>query len=323
MDPLSRSELTTVPYQVLIHPDSPQPNLASESVAVAMQLQLDLLGAGGAADAIDSPHAFLPLKKHRGLCRACGARTDMSFEHMPPAASGNTSRARGANSFSILTSADPSDFPRSGWFPSQKGMGAFVLCRPCNELFGRKYINAYIAFADGIGLGAINAIRERGFIPGTVNVDLQGWELGDIAREGLVQLLDLGVHDRLIRRFPTLSSVVLTGVGGLPPELRLGLTLILNTAKGRVCSPMLSVIDADKSTETVTLFSEVAMAPFAWTLSFTANGRQPLARTADVSHWLQLGHSETAAAMPLELPVGTIDSAVPGDYSFGDVVHAS
>lgn len=320
----SSSEPAKVTYQVLVHPDARKPNFASQSVALAMQLQLDLLGASGASDAIDSRNAFLPLKKHHGLCRACGAHSDLSFEHMPPAASGNNTRARGANSLSILTSADPGAFPRSGWFPSQKGMGAYVLCKPCNEFFGRKYVNAYIAFAEGIGLEAINVIRQRGgSIPGTVEVDLQGWELGDIAREGLVQLLDLAVHDRLIRRFPALSSVVLTGNGELPSELRLGLTLILNTAQGRVCSPMLSVTDAGEPTESVTLFSEVAMAPFAWTLSFTGDGRQPLTRTADVSHWLQLGPSETASAMRLELPVGTIASAIPGDYSFSDVIHAS
>ena len=104
---------------------------------------------------------------------------------------------------------------------------------------------------------------------------------------------------------------------------RYGLTQLgLNTAQGRVCSPMVSVTEAGEPTESVTLFSEVAMAPFAWTLSFTGDGRQPLSRTADVSHWLKLGPSETASAMPLVLPVGTIASAVPGDYSFRDVIHA-
>jgi hypothetical protein len=120
----SSSEPAKVPYRVLMHPDANKPNFASESVAAAMQLQLDLLGASGASDAIDSRNAFLPLKKHRGLCRACGAHSNTSFEHMPPAASGNNTRAPGANSLSILTSADPSAFPGRGWFPFQKGMGA-------------------------------------------------------------------------------------------------------------------------------------------------------------------------------------------------------
>ena len=64
------------------------------------------------------------------------------------------------------------------------------------------------------------------------------------------------------------------------------------------------------------LFTEVAMAPFAWTLSFLGGGRHPLDCTADVSGWLHLGPGEVASTMPLALPVGTIGSAVPGDYSF-------
>lgn len=315
MDRPRQREPAITPFQVLVHPDAPKPDLASKAVSAALQLQVELLGADGVSDAVGSPNAFLPLKPHRGLCRTCGAHTDMSFEHMPPSAAGNNARARGANSLGILSSAQPRAFPTSGWFPSQKGMGAYVLCKPCNESFGRRYINAYVAFVEGIGIGAIDTIRERGFIPGTVDVDLTGWELGDIARAGLVQLLDLGVHDRLIRRFPVLSSVVLTGRGELPSELRLGLTLLLNTAQGRVCAPMVSVTDGGATTETVTLFSEMAMAPFAWTLSFTGGGRRPLARTADVSDWLHLGPGEVATAMPLALPVGTIGSAVPGDYS--------
>ena len=220
----------------------------AKAVSAALQLQVELLGADGVSDAIGSPSAFLPLKPHCGRCRTCGAQTDMSFEHMPPSAAGSNVRARGANSLKILSSSQPRVFPNSGWFPSQRGMGAYVLCKTCNESFGRRYVNAYIEFVQGIGIGAIETIRERRLIPGTVDVDLAGWKLGDIARAGLVQILDLGVHDRLIRRFPVLSSVVLTGTGGLPLDLRLGLTLLLNTAQGRVCAPMVSVTDAGART---------------------------------------------------------------------------
>lgn len=309
-------------YQVLTHPNAPAPRLSSPSVQAASQLLHDLLGDEYSLDSVASPKAFLPRGRHRGLCRACGALTNLSFEHMPPSASGNNTRARGANALSILTSADPHAFPASGWFPSQRGIGAYVLCKPCNELFGSKYVNAYVAFADKVGLGAIEAIQKQESIPGTVDIALRDWELGDIGRAGLVQLLALGVHDRLIRRFPTLSSAVLKGDEELPEGLRLGLTLILNTARGRVSAPTILVTNEGTPNEDVTVFSEVAVAPFAWTLSFTGEGRRPLVRTADVSHWLRLGPSETATMMPVALPVGTIASAVPGDYSFHDALRS-
>ena len=140
---------------------------------------------------------------------------------------------------------------------------------------------------------------------------------------GNLQLLDLGVHDRLICRYPVLGSVVRTGRGKLATELRLGLTLILPSPRGRLCSPMVSVTNAGTPDEVVILFSEVAVTPFAWTLSFTADGRQPLAGTADVTHWLRLAPGERApASTPLALPVATVESALPGDYAFPDTVQS-
>jgi hypothetical protein len=309
-----------VPYQVLVGNGTAQPDLTTPAVAAAMRLQLELLGGDGDLDAVDTNNAFLPRFMHVGLCRTCGRKGELSFEHLPPAAAGNSSRARGVSALRILTSDDPTEIPRSGWFPAQRGVGAHVLCKPCNELFGDRYVRSYIDFIDKVGLAAIAAIRERGngVIPGFVTVDLSGWPLGDVAREGLVQLLDLGVHDRLIRRFPVLSDIVLSGSTGMPPDVRLGLTLILNTAQSRVSSPMIEVRENGEPfgpAESVILFSEVAMAPFSWTLSFTGDGRRMLGRTADVSSWLDLRPGELAAPTPLELPVGTLGSATPGDFS--------
>lgn len=307
-----------VPYQVLANTDTRLPDLSAPAVLNALRLQLELLGGVGDLDAIDSKNAFLPRFQHEGLCRACGKKGDLSFEHLPPSAAGNNIRARGASALDVLTAEDPTQFPRSGWFPAQRGVGAYVLCKPCNEFFGDKYVRSYIDFTVDFGLAAIKAIRDRGngVIPGYITADLAGWPLGDIAREGLVQLLDLGVHDRLIRRFPALSDIVLSGTNAMPADVRLGLTLILNSAQGRVASPMVKVGDSSEPTgaQTVVVFSEVTMAPFSWTLSFTGNGRSMLERTADVSAWLDLPPGHLAGPTHLELPVGTIGSATPGDF---------
>lgn len=199
------------------------------------------------------------------------------------------------------------------------------MCKTCNEFFGDRYVRSYVDFTDKFGLGAIKAIRDRGngVIPGYITVDLAGWPLGDIAREGLVQLLDLGIHGRLIRRFPALSDVVLSGTNTMPTDVRLGLTLILNTAQGRVASPMVQVCDDSESTgtQTVIVFSEVTMAPFSWTLSFTGNNRPMLERTADVSAWLDLLPGQLAGPTHLDLPVGTIGSATPGDFSLNSLLR--
>jgi len=64
----------------------------------------------------------------------------------------------------------------------------------------------------------------------------------------------------------------------------------------------------------VSVFSEVALSPFSWTLGFVGGDLKPLQRTADVSHWLKYKRKEQAEAQTIGIPLGFIHSAVPGDY---------
>ena len=66
---------------------------------------------------------------------------------------------------------------------------------------------------------------------GSSMLSLDEWELGDIARAGLVAVMAQGVHDQLLRAYPKLTDIVLHGTTGLPGDVRLGLTYI---AAGRV-----------------------------------------------------------------------------------------
>jgi hypothetical protein len=95
---------------------------------------------------IDTPHAFVPPDRHTGLCRICGATATLTFEHIPPARPA-TIGARSSPSLPLLTSEKPLDFPKTGWTPAQRGVGGYVLCKPCNEFVGHRYIPEYSQLA--------------------------------------------------------------------------------------------------------------------------------------------------------------------------------
>lgn len=266
-------------------------------------------------DGAETDHAFMPSDRHIGFCRVCADFAEMTFEHVPPRASGNRHRVRGADMWTVTTSSNPLDFPTRGWVPSQRGIGGYVLCDPCNSAVGSKYATEYAGFAATLLDAAKNQYRSDGHLPGTFGLDLQSWRLGEISRAALIALMDIQIHDRLVRQFPVLEDVVKGDTSGLPPELRLGLTLALGT-RGRLTAPIGSVGPSGCS-----VFAEVAFQPFAWTLSWIGGDLVAPPRTADVSGWLRYAPGDVATSEPLELPVGFIHAAIPGDYRPEDQIR--
>ncbi len=269
---------------------------------VAMTLLTELLAGA------DTPNAFVPAARHTGACRVCGQVTTLTFEHVPPRAAGNDQRARASLSLTMLTSDAPLVFPRAGWTPSQRGVGGYVLCEPCNNLVGTLYVPEYAGFATTLRARVNAAFTTAGHASGGLDLDLTGWALGDIARAGLVTVMDVAIHDRLLQRHPELTEVVRSPGTALPSTLRLGLTVVLGT-RARLSSPM-GLVDPDGCV----VFSEAALAPFSWTLSFLEPGLRALPHSADVSGWLRHGADQRPAHTLLQLPVGAVVSAIPGDY---------
>jgi len=278
-------------------PDTPPPGYDR-----AMGLLADLL------EGIDSPNAFVPSSKHTGLCRVCGDFRALTFEHIPPRAAGNSRPARAFWSLQMATSDEPLAFPTRGWKPSQRGVGGYVLCAVCNNLVGTRYVPEYVHFANTLTDRVCVLLESSGHLPGILELQLGDWALGDVARAGLVTLMDVAVHDRLLARHPDLTAVVQHPGTPLPPSLRLGLTLVLGS-QARLSAPICTT-----NPEGCVAFSEAALAPFAWTLGFIEDGLGPLDRTSDVSDWLLYGQAERPAEATLELPIGFLASPNPGDY---------
>lgn len=287
----------------LIRSGDELPEVPPPGYHVAMTLLTELLTGA------DTPNAFVPANRHTGPCRVCGQVTALTFEHIPPHAAGNDQRARAALSLTMLTSEAPLVFPRAGWTPSQRGVGGYVLCQPCNNLIGTRYVPEYAGFATTLR-AQVNAAftAAAGHASGGLDLDLTGWALGDVARAGLVTVMDVAIHDQLLQRHPDLTEVVRRPGTPLPPTLRLGLTVVLGT-RARLSSPM-CLADPDGCV----VFSEAALAPFSWTLSFLEPGLRALPHTADVSDWLRHAANQRPDHARVQLPVGAVVSAIPGDY---------
>jgi len=249
----------------------------------------------------------LPARKVSGACRLCGLDGELTFEHLPPSSAGNDRRAKGVSSWTMLE-AGTADFPRSGWVPSQRGVGAYVTCADCNNRFGRRHVTEYATLAQVAGdllLGAVTVTEDSPGVPGTIDMNMNGFGLGLVARQSLAMLVAVSGGAALTKIHPDVRDYLLHG-GPVPTGLRLGLALALGN-NIRLSPPV-----AASSEEGVCVFVEVAAEPFRWTLSWEDEHLVAPSGTADVTAWLALAE-DVAKDASVSLPVGMIIGPSPGD----------
>jgi hypothetical protein len=82
-----------------------------------------------------------------GTCRLCSEDTDLSFAHVPPERAFNGTKARGFGIDDWLK--DEGKLPETGGQISQRGLGAYTLCAPCNNKTGAWYAVEYVQWVVG------------------------------------------------------------------------------------------------------------------------------------------------------------------------------
>lgn len=252
----------------------------------------------------------LPSAPVTGDCRLCALTAALSYEHIPPGAAGNRTRARGVSSWTMLD-AGSAGFPSSGWTPAQRGTGAHVLCEPCNNRCGADLINEYVAFAaamtDLIGRAAVRGSEDQVGFPSTIDTTIPGYAVGNVARQALAMLLAVSGGAAVTRLHPELLPLVRGDTTDVPSAVRLGGALAPNTGRVRLSPP-----HAMFAPGLATVFCEVAAPPLRWTLSWTGEGLSMPERVLDVTDWLAVPldqpHDVQAA-----LPLGMVDGPAPGD----------
>lgn len=257
------------------------------------------------------PNPGFPIKQHVGACRLCGNVTELTFEHIPPKVAGNASRRRGVDAVTAFQQLDHLSFPKQGYFHSQRGVGASVLCGDCNNWSGSALVPAYAELENHVLSIVGDNVLERNevvYLPGRVQLELMDYRLGSVAREALVMLLAASGGASLTRRWPALQKIVRGAQSPLPKELALGLSLVFGP-RARL-APACGVIGpGDK----VTVLVEVACMPFAWTLSIGDDLYTLEAVGLDVSDWLSYS-IEAEVRVSIELSAGSVQTAGTGDY---------
>jgi hypothetical protein len=257
----------------------------------------------------------LPAAKHVGCCRLCGQEAELTFEHFPPRSSGNNQRQR-AYPFRTPHQAGEAEvgaMPTAGWISLQRGIGAAVLCDPCNtKRTGRRLVPAYSQFAaQAVELLAANTSIEDGrpHIPRTFRLTIEDSALGAIGRQALVMLMAVSGGAALTRSWPELYELVTSDdPGTLPVELALGVRLVVGN-RSRASGHPVGQINQDG----YRVYYEISSTPFSWNLSVGAPGEHPAVDGADVSHWLRWARTERGQDS-VDLPVGIVITHYPGDF---------
>lgn len=264
----------------------------------------------------------LPTDRHSGCCRLCGQISELTYEHFPPRSAHNDGRQR-AYGFWAAHEAGETEIgavPSSGWTSMQRGIGAAVLCGPCNNArTGSRLVPVYSRFArKTVELIAANTsiVDGRLNLPVGFRIDVEDSALGAVARQALVMMMAVSGGAALTRTWPQLFDLVTSDTAGeLPTELALGLRLVVG-GRSRATGPMVQI-----SRDGYRVFYELSATPFSWNLSVGAPSVHPVIDGADVSGWFSWAPTQRVAAT-VELPVGIVVTPYPGDFRTTDAVHA-
>jgi hypothetical protein len=77
-------------------------------------------------------------------CRVCGSTDPLSFEHLPPRAANNSTRAWMYGMDDWLARDELSGRPAGRAVIQQRGSGVYSLCKRCNERAGSTYVPDYL-----------------------------------------------------------------------------------------------------------------------------------------------------------------------------------
>jgi len=93
----------------------------------------------------NKPLDFLLKNDNMELCSICGLKKKLTFEHMPPKASGNKTPV---NIVGLENMTPLGGYLHGKFKKSPKGMGRDTLCESCNNLTGSWYGESYVELAN-------------------------------------------------------------------------------------------------------------------------------------------------------------------------------
>lgn len=238
-----------------------------------------------------------------GICRICGTKGKLSFEHVPPKAAFNNRRSVRV-SFETALALGP-DEPVKGPI-QQGGIGYHSLCPKCNNLTGKWY-GKY--FVDWCYQGMKILIRARGK-PTLIYMHY---------------IFPLAILKQIVAMFFSINPPGFSAVHSeladfvlnkekkyLPPKYRF-FVYFNTTGKFRTAGSagILRMSSDFQSCDKPILISEIGYSPFGYVM--TIDSEPPDRRLFEITHFSRYGYNEFKV-MELSLPILPTHLIYPGDY---------
>ena len=90
-------------------------------------------------------------KRIEGVCRLCGKRTILTFEHVPPQSVFNNQPVKQYDGNEVLKRIPAFENGKIRYKNMQRGSGGYFLCESCNSYTGAKYNTVFQEVASDIG----------------------------------------------------------------------------------------------------------------------------------------------------------------------------
>jgi hypothetical protein len=236
-------------------------------------------------------------KPKEGDCHICGKFGKLSFEHVPPRAAFNNHPIVLQGIDEILKRGEQTKTKGKIF---QRGAGAYTLCERCNSLTGHWYGKNYV---DWVYQG-----MEKLVIARKVPTLYYNFHLLPLRVIKQIACMFFSVNSPQFRKAqPDLERFVLDKkCKYLPPHLRIFTFYAVGGVRQAGITGRLST---DASAPTTTC-SEIVFPPFGYTLVFD---HTPDKRLLDISWFGKFGYDDYRA-IPLQIPVLSAISYLPGDY---------
>lgn len=260
-------------------------------------------------------------KKVFGNCHICGTHTQLSFEHVPPKAAFNDCPVVGKHILELINK-NPDEYAAGKGHISQRGAGAYTLCKQCNNDTGTWYGEAFANFAHQ----SLNTLEYAKGKP-LLHYPFRIYPLRVIKQ--IITMFFSVNNDQFRCNHPDLVKFVLDKKKHhLDPDIRISVYLTLGPHArfaGGTSIASVEINPDEVSIETMdnalsqyrrnyakSLYSsEIAFPPLGYVLSF---GLEPLdSELADISFFAKYPYDDWTS-LYLKLPVYPVHTWYPGDY---------
>jgi hypothetical protein len=262
-------------------------------------------------------------EKHFAKCALCGEEKELTFEHVPPHKAFNWFPAKIVTHETILRRSDadrkPWDFSGLPYTDSQRGLGAYTLCQPCNNITGEWYGNDYIEFVFGLH----NVILENQSKAGTtLSVENEKFRPLPVMKQVISMFCSLNHASIVGKEHKVLREYVLDRTSTVFPKnrYRLGMYLHIHGTQRRVPFAV-QIKTGERIKPTFKTLSEIATYPVGFILYFDPDDNLKMP-CPDITALCECGYQEECK-VEVSLPVYQCNTLLPEDFrSKSEIEHS-